>query len=58
MADLINLNKARKARVRAEDKSRASANRVRFGLTTGQKVVAKLDAARAQRELNGKKRGD
>ena len=58
MAELINLNKARKARARAEDKSQASANRARFGLAKDQKAVAALEAARTRRDLDGKKRGD
>ena len=58
MAELINLNKARKARARAEGKSQASGNRVRFGLTKDQKAVAAIEATRTQRDLDGKKRGD
>lgn len=58
MAELINLNKARKARARATDKAQASENRVRFGQTKGQKAATKLDAERARRELEGKKRDD
>ncbi|WP_158916731.1 DUF4169 family protein [Caulobacter sp. S45] len=44
MAEPINLNKARKARVKAEDQARAAENRVKFGRTGAQKA---LDAARA-----------
>ena len=58
MAELINLNKARKARARAEGKSQAARNRVRFGLAKDQKAAAALDAARTQRDLDGKKRGE
>lgn len=58
MAELINLNKARKARARADDKARAAGNRTKFGQTKGQKAAAKLDAERARRELDGKKRED
>ncbi len=58
MAELINLNKARKARGRAADKAQAAENRVRFGQTKGQKTVARLDAVRQQRDLDGKKRED
>jgi hypothetical protein len=56
MAELINLNKARKARARAEGKAQAAANRVRHGQTKGAKAVSKLEAERARRELEGKKR--
>lgn len=56
MADLINLNKARKAKARAGGKAEAAENRVRFGRTKGEKAAAKLDAERARRDLEGKKR--
>lgn len=58
MAELINLNKARKAKARADDKARATENRAKFGQTKGQKTVARLDAERARRELDGKERED
>jgi len=58
MAELINLNKARKAKARADGKARATENRAKFGQTKGQKTAARLDAERARRELDGKKRGD
>ncbi len=58
MAELINLNKARKARDRATDKAQAAENRVRFGQTKGQKTVTRLDADRQRRDLDGKKRED
>jgi hypothetical protein len=52
----INLNKARKAKARAADKAQAAENRVRFGRTKGEKAVSKLEAARATRTLDEKKR--
>lgn len=58
MAELINLNKARKAKARAAGKTQAAENRVRFGQTKGEKMVTKLGAERAQRELDGKKWDD
>lgn len=58
MAELINLNKARKAKARAAGKAQASENRVRFGQSKGQKAATKLDAERARRDLEGKKRDD
>lgn len=58
MAELVNLNKARKARARAEGKLQAAENRVRFGQTKGEKAASRLDAERARRELEGKKRED
>jgi hypothetical protein len=56
MAELINLNKARKAKARSEGKAQAAQNRVRFGQTKGHKAVSNLEAERARRELEGKKR--
>lgn len=56
MAEPINLNKARKARDKAQAKATAAENRVRFGRTKAEKTVSKLEAERARRDLEGKKR--
>jgi hypothetical protein len=58
MAELINLNKARKAKAKAAGKVSAAENRVRFGQAKGAKLASKLEAERARRELEGKKRTD
>lgn len=58
MTELVNLNKARKARARVDGKVKATENRVRFGLTKVQKIVGTLDAQRARRALDDKKRED
>ena len=58
MAELINLNKARKAKAKTAGKAKAAENRVRFGRAKGEKAVSKLEAERARRELEGKKRDD
>jgi hypothetical protein len=58
MAELINLNKARKAKARAAGKTQAAENRAKFGQTKAQKQVTRLDTERARRELDGKKRED
>ena len=58
MAELINFNRAKKAKGRADGKAQVAENRVRFGRTKGQKAVSKLDAEKALRELDGKKRED
>ena len=58
MADIVNLNQARKAKAKAEDKTRSAENRAKFGRTKGEKT---LDAARAdklKRDLDGAKRED
>lgn len=56
MAEPINLNKARKAKARADQKTQAVENRVKFGQAKGLKMAAKLEAERARRDLEGKKR--
>ena len=53
MGDLINLNKARKARARQEAAGTAAANRVRFGRTAAEKAKAKAEADREARRLDG-----
>jgi hypothetical protein len=58
MTEPINLNKARKARARAADKQQAAENRVRFGRGKAQTMAARLEAERAGRTLDGKKRED
>jgi hypothetical protein len=56
MVEPINLNKFRKARARAEEKSQATENRVRFGRGKPEKTVSKLEAERARRAHDEKKR--
>ena len=58
MTEPINLNKARKARARAADKAQAAENRVRFGRTKAEQTASKLEAERARRLHDEKKRGD
>ena len=56
MTEPINLNKFRKARARAEEKAQAAENRVRFGRTKAEKTTSKLEAERARRAHEEKKR--
>ena len=56
MAELINLNKARKARAKAEGKTTAAENRVRFGRAKDETAATKLETGRARRDLDGKTR--
>jgi predicted secreted protein len=58
MAEPINLNKARKARARVEDKTQAAENRIRFGRSKAEKTVSKLEAERARRAHDEAKRED
>ena len=56
MADPINLNKARKAKSRAQAKATAAQNRVKFGRPKAETTAAKLEAARLRRALDQTKR--
>lgn len=58
MNDVVNLNKARKTKVREADKAKAAANRVKFGRTKGQKAVIKAETDKVVRLLDGAKRED
>jgi len=55
MADLINLNRARKTKAKAENSAEAVRNRLRFGQTKAQKENLRLEQARAARALDGAK---
>jgi len=56
MAEPINLNKARKARVKAEDQARAAENRVKFGRTGAQKALDAAHADQAKQRLDQMRR--
>lgn len=56
MAEPINLNKARKAKARADRETAAAANRVKFGRTKAEKLADKAEADRAARKLDQTKR--
>ncbi|TAL29182.1 DUF4169 family protein [Phenylobacterium sp.] len=58
MAELINLNKARKARDKAAARAQAAENRAKHGVTKAAKAATKLEAERARRNLDGVKRED
>ena len=55
MAEIINLNKKRKAKISLEKEKNASENRVKFGRTKIEKQNAKKDNERSARELDGHK---
>ncbi len=52
----INLNKARKARARADAEVQAAENRVKFGRTRLEKDLAKARADKAKRDLDASRR--
>lgn len=56
MAELINLNKARKRKARAEAEAQAAANRVKFGRSRAEKLRDAAADAEAARRLDGLKR--
>jgi hypothetical protein len=58
MTEPINLNKARKARAKADAKVQAAANRNKFGRGKAEKTVSKLEAERARKALDQKKLED
>jgi hypothetical protein len=58
MAEPINLNRARKAKARADAKVQAANNRAKFGIAKAEKVASKLEAERLRRALDQTKRGD
>ena len=54
--DVINLNKARKARDKAADKAKAAENRAGFGRTKGEKAKTVILAEKLKRALDDAKR--
>lgn len=56
MAEPINLNKARKAKARADKETVAAENRAKFGRTKAEKLADKAQAERAARKLDQSKR--
>jgi hypothetical protein len=58
MAELINLNRARKRRAKDAGKAKAGENRVAFGRTKAERELAKARTEQAARTLDGKKRED
>jgi hypothetical protein len=56
MADVINLNKARKKRDKLSAEAQAAENRVRFGRTREQKALEAAQAEEAQHKLDQLKR--
>ena len=55
MAEIVNLRRARKDKVRRERDNEADANRRRFGRTKAEKAADKDASARARRDIDGKK---
>ena len=58
MAEIVNLNKARKAKRRAEGKAQAAMNDAAHGRTKVEKDAVKSEAERRDHLLDGAKRED
>lgn len=56
MAEIINLNRARKARDKTASKAEAAANRVVHGLTKAERTAAKTERERQSRLLDQTRR--
>jgi hypothetical protein len=56
MAEIINLNKARKAKARTDKAVRAQENRARFGRTKAEKQSEAAEKARIARTLDDARR--
>ena len=56
MAEIVNLNKIRKAKAGAEDESRAQSNRIKYGRTKAEKENDRRGEERSARLHEGKKR--
>lgn len=55
MAQIINLNKKRKAKKRLEKEKKAVENRINFGRTKQERQIVKQEQERADRRLDGYK---
>ena len=53
---VVNLNKFRKAKARADEKAQADQNAVKFGRTKAQKKLEGSQAEKNRRDLDGKER--
>lgn len=58
MGDVVNLNRFRKTRDRAERAKEADANRIRFGRTKAEKTRDQQEGERRAQALDGKKLDD
>jgi Domain of unknown function (DUF4169) len=56
MPDIVNFNKARKAKARTDGQAIAAENRVKFGRTKAEKLKARIEAERAERAVDQAKR--
>ncbi|WP_084437611.1 DUF4169 family protein [Niveispirillum irakense] len=55
MGEIVNLNRARKAKAKAEREVQAAENRVKFGRTKEEKKKSRAEEQAAARHLDGHK---
>lgn len=55
MGEIVNLNRARKAKARVEKEAKAEANRIAFGLPKAEKQAARRERERREQTLDSKK---
>jgi len=55
MAEILNLNRARKAKAKQDDKVQAAANRARHGRSKAEREAERKEAERIRREIDGSK---
>jgi hypothetical protein len=55
MAELVNLNKFRKAKARREAEERAAQNRIRHGMPKSERQKARREAERAKKSVDDKR---
>ena len=53
MAEIVNLNRARKAKDQLESRAMANENAAKFGLTKAEKLRQSAEAEKARRDLDG-----
>lgn len=58
MAEIINLNRARKARQKAAQAATAATNRLLHGRTRADREAQRIERERADRHIEGHKRED
>jgi len=56
MGEVVNLNRFRKARAKAEADKQAEENRAAFGRTKAEKRQTAVERERAEQDLDGKKK--
>jgi hypothetical protein len=56
MAEILNLNQARKAKAKTDARTRAVENRAKFGRTKADKTMDAARADKLNRDLDGAKR--